>query len=425
MGGTYPLANLQREALHHLLAIEDAQLLAINGPPGTGKTTLIQSVVANYYVSAALQEKEAPVIFAASANNNAVTNILDSFAAATVDARSSDPLTRRWLPKLFSFGLYLPAASQKADEAKYHVARLPNFGRALAGWPAAMMESIEAAEAAYMQTARAYLREDFRTIADIRGCLLQRLRGLRDKVHRVLNASEAVLACRATFAPQSPDQVRYAFARQEACANEEAAKLRSLVRTAKSDVAAAQKRLHELEAACDDALRAFSPPGLIHLLLGIIPQVRAQRWDNGRAILGRAGFDEGLFSSLKSPSCDELRSALEAKLVPLRAQAADLQSSAKATRKDAENSISRQRSELEGRRTEITKWNSAESEWLDVTKDVGAPVAAIALKDAIDGECLIPDPSRADAWLDVTVRYEMFLSRHTTGKPAGYNLHAS
>lgn len=54
MGGAYPLADLQREALHHLLATENGQLLTVNGPPGTGKTTLIQSVVANYYVAAAL-----------------------------------------------------------------------------------------------------------------------------------------------------------------------------------------------------------------------------------------------------------------------------------------------------------------------------------------------------------------------------------
>jgi hypothetical protein len=44
MGGLYPLSDLQREALHHVLACEAGDILAVNGPPGTGKTTLVQSV---------------------------------------------------------------------------------------------------------------------------------------------------------------------------------------------------------------------------------------------------------------------------------------------------------------------------------------------------------------------------------------------
>ncbi len=124
--------------------------------------------MANYYVAAALEEKDAPVIFAVSANNNAVTNVLDSFAAAAApDGKASHPLTRRWLPNLFSFGLFLPAGSQKVDESKYHVARLPIYSRPLSGWPNAMLDSLEVAEAAYTKTARAYLLEDVTSIAEI------------------------------------------------------------------------------------------------------------------------------------------------------------------------------------------------------------------------------------------------------------------
>lgn len=47
MNGKYPLAGSQRRAVHHLKYIKEGELLAISGPPGTGKTTLLQSVVAD------------------------------------------------------------------------------------------------------------------------------------------------------------------------------------------------------------------------------------------------------------------------------------------------------------------------------------------------------------------------------------------
>lgn len=84
MGGEYPLAESQREAINHLDEIKDGDILAVSGPPGTGKTTLLQSVVANLYVKSALEEKEAPVIVASSTNNQAVTNIIDSFGSISI-----------------------------------------------------------------------------------------------------------------------------------------------------------------------------------------------------------------------------------------------------------------------------------------------------------------------------------------------------
>lgn len=59
--------------------IGEGDVLAVNGPPGTGKTALLQTIVADMYVKAALEENDAPVIVAISTNNQAVTNIIDSF----------------------------------------------------------------------------------------------------------------------------------------------------------------------------------------------------------------------------------------------------------------------------------------------------------------------------------------------------------
>jgi hypothetical protein len=68
MTGEFPLSPKQRHALHHFLQQEDGEILAVNGPPGTGKTTLLRSVVANLWTQAALDETEPPLIVAASNN---------------------------------------------------------------------------------------------------------------------------------------------------------------------------------------------------------------------------------------------------------------------------------------------------------------------------------------------------------------------
>ena len=58
MGNHYPLGEKQRLALLRLMACNESEILAVNGPPGTGKTTLIQNVVANLFVKNALEKKQ-------------------------------------------------------------------------------------------------------------------------------------------------------------------------------------------------------------------------------------------------------------------------------------------------------------------------------------------------------------------------------
>ena len=69
MGGKYGLSDSQRESMNNFNNLKDGEILAIKGPPGTGKTTLIQSIVANEYVKRALKGEEPPIIVAASTNN--------------------------------------------------------------------------------------------------------------------------------------------------------------------------------------------------------------------------------------------------------------------------------------------------------------------------------------------------------------------
>jgi hypothetical protein len=111
----YPLADAQRDSLSHLLAGQAGSITCVNGPPGTGKTTLLLSVVATLWAQAALDGGDPPVIVAASTNNQAVTNIIDAFGRDF--AAGSGALAGRWLPDIRSFGAYFPAQRKEAEAA--------------------------------------------------------------------------------------------------------------------------------------------------------------------------------------------------------------------------------------------------------------------------------------------------------------------
>lgn len=119
MGGEYPLSASQREAVSCFQEIEEGEVLAVNGPPGTGKTTLLQSIVANMYVNAALNKDKAPIIVATSTNNQAVTNIIESFGKIKLIGISN--LECRWINGVNGFAVYFPSANRmKEAESKQY-----------------------------------------------------------------------------------------------------------------------------------------------------------------------------------------------------------------------------------------------------------------------------------------------------------------
>jgi hypothetical protein len=126
------LSDDQERALNACLNLKDAEIQAVNGPPGTGKTALLQDLIASEVVKAALQGKPAPAIVISSTNNQAITNALTSMALPDDDRHNSGNawleesrrnLTQRWIPFWSSLGLYDASisAQESAKERGYLV----------------------------------------------------------------------------------------------------------------------------------------------------------------------------------------------------------------------------------------------------------------------------------------------------------------
>lgn len=127
MGGEFPLSISQRNAIHTLNQERKSKVFAVNGPPGTGKTTLIQSIVANQVVQSALIGQEPTLLLACSANNQAVLNIIESFKPCKT-TRFAD-LQERWLPDFSGYATYLPARNKSEKElAQINYQKLDDSG---------------------------------------------------------------------------------------------------------------------------------------------------------------------------------------------------------------------------------------------------------------------------------------------------------
>lgn len=171
----YPLAIAQRDALAQVMAMENGEILAVNGPPGTGKTTFVLSAVVSLWVKAALGEEDPPLIVAASTNNQAVTNVLEAFAKDFEETQ--DAFGGRWLPEVTSYGGYYPAPSKESEAANHY--QTPTFYRRIES-----PEYLDSAERVFLQHAQKALNDTS----------FARIDTVRMRLHELLKERQAQLS---------------------------------------------------------------------------------------------------------------------------------------------------------------------------------------------------------------------------------------
>lgn len=411
MGADYPLADRQRDAVHHLSACTDGDILPVNGPPGTGKTTLLQSIVATMVVEAALTEAEPPVIVITSTNNQAVTNVIDSFAKVEPPAhRQDDPLEGRWLPGVKSFALYLPAASKEVDTTRYHVATLPEYHNKLGGMPADMLQSdaVDRAEAAFLSAAQAAFNTPFSTLSDVRNALSEALAKGAAQLEACTALAGALQSHRTAHPGHSVASFASWVAAEAQTAESHITSLQQSEDKAHKTAAAARSHWRAADAAVSQGLQELFPTGFLGWVLGFLPSVRAGRWERCRRHCRTVGIEDGPFASVMVPATfTGLRPYLDDHLRTLRKQAdsADLEAKGNSARE----SIASLRARIEALTTEAAAWQQAEDAWATIAEELHTAANGIGAVRGISRDILIAEPDAAESLLDVTLRHDLFL----------------
>ena len=244
MNGIFPLSTSQRGTMQAWVRTAAGEVLPVNGPPGTGKTTLLQSIVANLLVEKALLGQDAPRILASSTNNQAITNILDSFGR---EARVT-----RWVPAVASLGLYL--TNRPIDPATGYQVHAKKNG---------FYQALEADNGHYLPAA---LAELLRQGAAFFGRPFATPTALRDELHQALTRQAARIDEWLDLLPRLRDEYGRPW---------QAAPLRGELATAQTQLAALQQFEHELtrSRATESTLTLF-----LARFLGVVRQKRLARY---------------------------------------------------------------------------------------------------------------------------------------------------
>jgi len=144
----FALERSQRIAAIAMTQVPPGQLLAVNGPPGTGKTSFLRAVIGTEYVQAALRGKDPCIILATAATNKAVTNIIESFVGIA-GPQMLPEWTSRWLPDLPSFGWFYPASSKQDCDLNGFMVLKRDGGKD--GQPVGLIKRMEAEKFSFLE----------------------------------------------------------------------------------------------------------------------------------------------------------------------------------------------------------------------------------------------------------------------------------
>ena len=151
----------------------------INGPPGTGKTSVLRAVIASHWVQDAVNDRVVPRrVWATGATNQSVRNVIGAFDSVA-GPEGGTGIQSRWLPGLPSYGWMLPAKSRVEDSS--HLMTLM-YERKVGWVPGGIAsdflgvwtDGVEAATAHYLERAKAWGT----SLEAVTAALLRRLKHL-------------------------------------------------------------------------------------------------------------------------------------------------------------------------------------------------------------------------------------------------------
>lgn len=162
---------------------ESGIVIPINGPPGTGKTSFLRSVIASYWVADALSGAESPrLVVGTGATNKSVSNVIEAFSGVASPDHAAG-IHARWIPAMPSYGWFMPSKNAKRSfphlmwleptrDGLFHPAgAAAGFCDAFAGDPQDLVDR-------YLAAAARVWPEDAGTVDNAVEKLLERMRGL-------------------------------------------------------------------------------------------------------------------------------------------------------------------------------------------------------------------------------------------------------
>lgn len=386
----YPLSTSQHEAMVEMLGLKDGEVLAVNGPPGTGKTTLLQSVVAQEWVMAAINDQPCPIIAATSTNVKAVENVLDSFAKL-----GNETAHERWLPDIGGFGLFLASASRDSEHPTYNGPNEHHFIRfETPDW-------VKNAKDHYLKQAKklSLLEGKTETVDEVTGGLRKLLRGyhkyLQDVVAQRYQIFDFIGTDETIGALAGIKRAISACQRQIKAAEKEIAQAECILQDCAAQKASEQAQHERNLQAIKDVELAWntylaSLPSFLLDLFAFVPPIKRWRNAHDRKFL----LANPLTSTLQHRDDDvedHFARLVRQEKLRTRAIVADV--------RKVESAATERRDEARAQKTQfISRMHEAESlmnNWLKLLTDAFAEWADVSLRDLNDK-------------LDIHVRAPMF-----------------